>query len=219
VDGSLVRREVPVLVVTAIALPLLLLDGAIGRTDAAVLLIGAIGFTVLSMKAAREEGLATPPDEAVTKRTSLPRAIGFTALGLVLLILGGRWFVHGASSLAALLGVSERVIGLTVVAVGTSLPELAASVVAALRGMSSIAIGNVVGSNIFNILFVLGGAGLVAPVTGEVAALRTDLFVMIAFTVLAAVLMRGARRISRLEGTVLLLAYVGAMVLLARGGG
>jgi cation:H+ antiporter len=219
VDGSLVRREVPVLVGTAIGLPLLLLDGTIGRPEALLLLVGAIGFTVLSMKAAREDGLASPPGASSRTRGALTRAIGVTVAGLVLLIGGGRWFVQGASAMAALLGVSERVIGLTVVAVGTSLPELAASVVAALRGMSSIAIGNVVGSNIFNILFVLGGAGLVAPVTGEVEVLRLDLFMMMAFTVLAAVLMRGSRRISRLEGTVLLLGYAGAMVLLARGGG
>ena len=218
VDGSLVRREVPLLVLSALVLPLLLIDGAIGRIDAVLLLVGAVGFTVLSMRTARDEGIAEPPDEATTQRTSLPRAIGFTVVGLALLLLGGRWFVQGASSMAALLGVSERVIGLTVVAVGTSLPELAASVVAAWRGMSSLAIGNVIGSNIFNILFVLGGAGMVAPVTGDVQALRTDLFVMIAFTMLAAVLMRGARRISRLEGTVLLAGYAGVLFMLARNG-
>jgi cation:H+ antiporter len=177
-----------------------------------------VGFTVLSMRTARDEGIASPPDEATTQRTSLPRAIGLTTVGLALLLLGGRWFVQGASSIATLLGVSERVIGLTVVAVGTSLPELAASAVAAWRGMSSLAIGNVIGSNIFNIFFVLGGAGMVAPVTGDVQSLRIDLFVMIAFTMLAVVLMRGARRISRLEGTVLLAGYGGVLFMLARNG-
>jgi cation:H+ antiporter len=218
VDGSLVRREVPLLLLSALVLPLLLIDGAIGRIDAALLLLGAVGFTVLSMRTARDEGIASPPDEATTQRTSLPRAIGLTTVGLALLLLGGRWFVQGASSIATLLGVSERVIGLTVVAVGTSLPELAASAVAAWRGMSSLAIGNVIGSNIFNIFFVLGGAGMVAPVTGDVQSLRIDLFVMIAFTMLAVVLMRGARRISRLEGTVLLAGYGGVLFMLARNG-
>jgi cation:H+ antiporter len=221
VDGSLVRREVPWLLGSALLLPVLLFDGAIGRIDAAFLLAGAIAFTIFTVRTTREasgdQGIAASEGEAAARR-GLPLAIGFTLVGLALLLLGGRWFVAAATDLAVRFGISERVIGLTIVAVGTSLPELAASVVAAVRGFSSLAIGNVIGSNIFNVVFVLGGAGVIAPVQGELSALRVDLGLMIGFTLFAAALLRGQRRIARWEGAVLVAAYVGAMYYVSSGG-
>lgn len=222
VDASLVRREVPWLVLSALLLPAMLLDGAIGRFDAALLLLGAAAFTISTMRATREssgdQGIESTTAQA-TARRRLPMAIGLTLVGLALLLLGGRWFVSAATDMAVRFGISERVVGLTIVAVGTSLPELAASVVAALRGFSSLAVGNVIGSNIFNIVFVLGGAGMIAPVQGELAALQFDMALMIGFTLLAAVLLRGLRHITRLEGAVLLGGYAAAMYVVASGKG
>jgi cation:H+ antiporter len=218
VDGSLVRREVPWLLASALLLPLLLLDGAIGRLDALLLLFGAVAFTIFTVRTTREasgdQGIQSADVEQAARR-GLPTAIAFTVVGLALLLLGGRWFVSAASDMAVRFGISERVVGLTIVAVGTSLPELAASVVAAVRGFSSLAIGNVIGSNIFNVVFVLGGAGVIAPVQGELVALRLDLALMIGFTMVASLLLRGARRIARWEGAVLLAGYVGAMYVVA----
>lgn len=164
VDGGLVRREVPVLVGTTFLLPLLLLDGKISRTESLALLVGALLFTIWTV---RQSGVVEGPSEEEIASRALgevsrgsegigngpqraPRlpAVALAVAGLVLLVAGGTVFVDGAVGLARAVGISERVVGLTVVAVGTSLPELAASVVAALRGQSSLAIGNVVGSNI-----------------------------------------------------------------------
>jgi cation:H+ antiporter len=221
VDGSLVRLELPVLAVSALLLPLMLYDGAIGRMDAALLLLGAAAFTVFTVRSTREavgdQGVQ-PDGEPAAPPPRLALAIVLTVVGLGLLIVGGRVFVNAATELATRFGISERVIGLTIVAVGTSLPELAASLVAAYRGFSSIAIGNVLGSNIFNVLFVLGGAGLISPVTGELRALRFDLFLLLAFTGVAIVAMRGPRRITRTEGALMLAGYASAMYVLSAGG-
>lgn len=227
VDGSLLRRELPWLGATAVVVPLLLIDGVIGRLEAVLLLAAAVAFTVRTVRGVRDEPVASGDvtgdgatrDAASQASGALVRAIAFTLAGLGLLLYGGRTFVDGASALAAAFGISERLIGLTVVAVGTSLPELAASAVAALRGFSSLAVGNVVGSNIFNVLFVLGGAGAIAPITGTLQAQRSDLVLLLAFTAIAAVVMRGARRISRVEGGVMVAAYVASMIVLARAGG
>jgi cation:H+ antiporter len=218
VDASLVRREVPWLVLSALLLPVMLLDGAIGWIDALLLLLGAAAFTIVTVRTTREatgdQGVESDNAQKAARRR-LPSAIAFTVVGLALLLLGGRWFVDAASQMAVRIGISERVVGLTIVAVGTSLPELAASVVAAIRGFSSMAIGNVIGSNIFNVLFVLGGAGVLAPVQGTLSALQVDMALMIGFTVLAAALLRGARRVERWEGGVLVAGYAAAMYVVA----
>lgn len=219
VDGSLVRLELPVLAVSALLLPVMLYDGAIGRIDAALLLLGAAAFTVFTVRSTREavgdQGVQADGDDAAPRRLAF--AIVLTVVGLGLLIVGGRVFVNAATEIATRFGISERVIGLTIVAVGTSLPELAASLVAAYRGHSSIAIGNVLGSNIFNIFFVLGGAGLISPVVGDLRSLRFDLFLLMAFTGVAIVAMRGARRITRTEGVLMIAGYAGAMYVLSTG--
>lgn len=230
VDGTLLKGELPWMAAAAVAIPLLLLDGSIGRVEAVLLLAAAVMFTVRTVRGAREasgddERNATEREPLVderaesVQRAALLKAVVFTVAGLGALLLGGRYFVNGASAVAVAFGISERLIGLTVVAVGTSLPELAASTVAAWRGFSSLAIGNVVGSNIFNVLFVLGGAGAIAPIAGDVRAQRIDLLLLVAFTALAVWVMRGARRITRLEGALMLAAYVASIALLARSGG
>ncbi len=221
VDGTIIRREVPALLIAALSLPLVLYNGVISRTEGALLFVGAIVFTWTTVKFAKSAGPADPLvagaiDEVAgkTARGSRLRLSVFALVGLAMLLAGGNWFVDGAVDIANAFGISERVIGLTVVAVGTSLPELAASVVAALRGHSAMAVGNVIGSNIFNIFFVLGVTGVLHPIRGDLADSRLDVAMMLAFTVLAMLLLRSARRITRVEGGVLVACYVGALVML-----
>lgn len=138
--------------------------------------------------------------------------------GLAMLAGGGELLLRGAVGLAARMRLTPAVIGLTVVAAGTSVPELAVSAIAALEGQTDISTGNVVGSNIFNVLLVLGAAGLVRPIEGAVHAMRFDLGALGVLTVIGAVLLRSERRISRAEGAVLVVAYAVALAVLARSG-
>jgi cation:H+ antiporter len=226
VQPNLLRREVPALLGSAALLPLLLLDGVVSRVEGALLLAGAVGFTLLLARGARPEttaaGAVAEGDAgaagAAPRQARKIGLAGFAILGLALLVGGGKLFVDGAVALALSLGMSERLVGLTIVAVGTSLPELAASVVAAVRGHSAIAVGNVVGSNVFNVLFVLGGAAVVHPVAGSLPALAPDLTALGAFSVLGAILLRSERRITRLEGAVLGAAYGAFLVWLVLAG-
>lgn len=221
VAGTIIRREVPVLVIAALAVPMVLYSGVITRVEGALLLLGAILFTWGTVRFAR---MASPTDPIVASalqdaaqqsgRGSNVRLSVFALVGLLMLLAGGNWFVDAAAQIAHRFGISERVIGLTVVAVGTSLPELAASVVAALKGHSALAVGNVIGSNIFNVFFVLGATGLLQPIRAELATSQLDVAVMLAFTAAAMLLLRGARKISRTEGGVLVVGYVVAIVLL-----
>lgn len=220
-DGSLIRRELPVMVASALLVPLVLWDGTLSRLEGVLLLGGAIGFTVLLVRTAKEvprasplgEQAAAPPDPAPP--TSKLRLSLLALAGLAALVGGGKVFVDGAVHLALSLGMSERMVGLTVVAVGTSLPELAASVVAALRGQSSLAIGNVIGSNIFNVLLILGGASVVAPMQVSLANMKLDLAVMTLLSVLATVMMSKRRLVSRSEGGLLVACYGGFLCILA----
>jgi cation:H+ antiporter len=224
VEPTLIRRELPVLVLSALGVPFFLLDGRISRLEGVLLLVGALGFTLLTLRLAREVRIEAPKlGEEVREEVQEEAAkgskgslVGLSVVGLVGLVGGGKLLVDGASALALSFGISERVVGLTIVAVGTSLPELAASVVAALRGHSSIAIGNVIGSNIFNILLILGGAALANPLEGALRDLRLDLGVLMGFTLAAVFLMRGERDVSRLEGGLLVgcyVAFLGAIAL------
>lgn len=225
VEPTLIRRELPVLVASALSVPLLLLDGVLSRADGVLLLLGAVGFTLLTLRLAREIPAQAPAlreevreeVQAEAATGSRARLLGLSVVGLVALVAGGKFFVDGASALALALGMSERVVGLTIVAVGTSLPEMAASVVAALRGHAAIAIGNVVGSNIFNVLLILGAAALTQPIAGSLTELRLDLGVFLGFSFAAVLLMRGARHVSRLEGGLLVGSYAAFLGVLALG--
>jgi cation:H+ antiporter len=223
VEGGLVRWELPVLVVATAALAVLLLDGAVGRIEAVVLLAAAVTFTVVTLlrgsrSQALEAAALVEQDAEVAGAPSgegLVRLALIAAVGLALLLAGGKIFVMGAIDLAILLGMSEKTVGLTIVAFGTSLPELAACVIAAVRGHAAIAVGNVLGSNIFNVIFVLGGAGLLRPVEGTVHEMRLSLVVVGVLTLAAVVLLRKERTVSRLEGGVLAAGYLGFLALLA----
>lgn len=224
VDGQLIRREIPVLCLATMLVPIMLLGGQINRIEAALLLLGAIGFTLYTLfsssKSGRfdtEAGRGETAGEGVSadEEQSKVRLLVLTFVGLALLVAGGDFFVAGAKGLAQTMGVSERLIGLTVVAVGTSLPELAASLMAAVRGYSSLAVGNVIGSNIFNILMILGVVGLIHPIHGSLGSLAFDIGAMVGITLLGVLLMRGSRRINRIEGTLLLTSYVTFVVIAA----
>lgn len=211
VDPRIIRREIPVLLTSVAAVFAVLANGVIGLLDAILLCAAAAAFTIYTLSASAKEVLPTAesilaetPDEP---NESKPKLVIIALVGLAVLLGGGYLFVEGSRELALWLGISERVVGLTVVALGTSLPELAASLVAALRGHSAIAIGNVVGSNIFNIFLVLGGVGLFAPVYGTLGELRLDMIVLVGITLFGALTMRGSRHISRIEGAIFTAVY------------
>jgi cation:H+ antiporter len=219
VESTLIRREVPVLVGSALLVPLMLVDGAIGRADGTALCAFALAFTLWVLRSGRVAGDAATEAVAAAapSRWGGKATLAVLALvGLAVLVGGGKVFVDGAVGIARHVGMSERVVGLTIVALGTSLPELAASLVAAARGHASIAVGNVVGSNIFNVLLILGVTGLVRPIEGSLATMKVDLAVMGGMTLLGAAAMRSERSVRRVEGAVLLAGYVGFLIALAR---
>ena len=163
------------------------------------------------MRTAKLEAQVTQAaaDAAGAPRQRGPATAAITAaVGLVVLLVGGNLFIEGAVSVAVALGMSDRLVGLTIVAIGTSLPELVTSVLAARRGHSDLAVGNVVGSNIFNVLLCLGAAGLTAPLRASPSALAFDLAALIGMTAVAAAFIRTHRTITRFEGGFALSLYV-----------
>ncbi len=217
VQQQLLRQDVPLMIGVSILLYLLVLDGSVGRLDGALLFAGIVGYVVFSIVQSRRETNRQVQEEyakeygAKPDGGSVPRNLALVVIGLLLLGLGARWLVDGAVLIARLLGMSELIIGLTVIAVGTSLPEIAASVVASLRGERDIAVGNAIGSNLFNIMAVLGLTGLVAPegIAVSPAALNFDLPVMIAVAVACLPIFITGYRIDRWEGG-LFIAYYAA---------
>ncbi len=222
VEATIIRREVPVLFLSALAVPVVMWDGVLGRVEGSLLIAGAIAFTIFALRTAKQDPafeVEVEQEEKEIEGSGSPlklAAVGLAGLGV--LVAGGDFFVDGAVGLARAFGMSERIVGLTIVAVGTSLPEMAASLVATLRGHSSIAIGNVVGSNIFNVLFILGATAMVKPITGSLAEMRLDIAAMLVMTVAAALFLRSARHIVRAEGAALVAGYALFIGLLVAGG-
>lgn len=216
VDRQLVRLDVPIMIGVSLLTCLLALDGRLGRLEGALLATGLAVYVVWSIRVSRHQADAVPEvAHAAVSRGPHPwtwwvASATLTLGGLGLLVMGARFMVDGAVVLARALGVSELVIGLTVIAAGTSLPEVATSVMAALRGERDIAVGNVVGSNIFNLLGVLGATAVVSPhgVAVAPAALRFDLPVMLAVAVACLPVFLTGFTISRAEGALLLGYYV-----------
>lgn len=208
-----VRREIPFMLGSALLLGVLCADGKIGRLDGAILLGGFFLFMFKTFSWSKSVGR-----NAVEPAPSRRRFAGLAFVsGLVLLVVGAWLFVGGAIAVARHLRISELVIGLTIVAAGTSLPELAASVMAAWRGEDDIAVGNVTGSNIFNILFILGLCAVWRPLDIDRAAGMRDLGAMVLFSIVLIPVMRTGFVISRAEGALLFAAYTGYTVLLASG--
>ncbi|MFU8839242.1 MAG: calcium/sodium antiporter [Nitriliruptoraceae bacterium] len=229
VAQQLVRLDVPLLIGVSVLVLGMGLDGRIGRLDGAVLFLGVVVYTVALIRLSRREqagvvaeyegalqvDAATPPEPA-----GMLGNLALVIAGLGLLVLGSRWLVDAAVETATRLGVSELVIGLTIVAAGTSLPEVATSVLAAIRGQRDIAVGNAVGSCLFNLLAVLGIGSLVTPggIGVPAGALTFDLPIMIAVAIAALPVLFTGYTISRLEGAVFLgyyVAYATYLVLVA----
>jgi cation:H+ antiporter len=216
VNQQLVRVDVPLMIGVSGLLLVMALDGNINRLDGLMLFAGIVAYTAFAIYQGRKESKAVEAEYA-REFGEKPRGAWQTALnaglavvGLALLVLGSNWFVDGAINLARAFGVSELVIGLTIVAAGTSMPEVATSVLASLKGERDIAVGNVVGSSIFNILAVLGLSSIVAPdgINVAMAALDFDLPVMIAVAVACLPIFFTGYNIARWEGFVLLGYYV-----------
>jgi cation:H+ antiporter len=219
VSGSLRKRELPVLLLSTAVLPLVLMDGVISLFESSLLLIVATSYTSFMVHAAR--GSARESRQAVkvtldvadsagapeAKTNRALRSLVVVVVGLAVLLIGGHLFIEGAVSLATALGMSDRLVGLTVVAIGTSLPELVTSIIAALRGRSDIAVGNVVGSNIFNVFLCLPAAAFAGAIEVQLPAVASDLIWLAGITLLAMVFLRTERSVSRLEGGLALVVY------------
>lgn len=229
VARQLVRLEVPIMIGVSLLLWALALDGRIGTLDGVLLSAGILAYSGWSIwrsrreEAARREsaGEGAPPAPAGGTGRGVAVGVAFLAAGLALLIFGARWFVDASVALAKALGVSDLVIGLTIVAAGTSMPEVATSIVATIRGERDIAIGNVVGSNIYNVLAILGLSALVTPGGLRVAPslLTFDLPVMVAVAVACLPIFLTGWSIARLEAAVFLgfyAAYAAFLVLAAQ---
>lgn len=227
VPQKLIRLDAPLVVGLSLLMLLLGLDGQIGRLDGALLFSGIIIYTVWSIRQSRQESRSVRAEYAQEFGTGRRETGGYMVIrviqiigGLAMLTVGSGWLVDGAVVIARALGVSELLIGLTIIAVGTSLPELMTSVVASLRGERDIAVGNVVGSNIFNILSILGLTGLVSPDGIHVppTALAFDIPVMIATAVICLPIFFSDTKIARWEGGLLFgyyLAYTLYLILKA----
>lgn len=215
-EMRLIRRETPLMIAVALVFIILALDGDIGRVDGVGLVILLGAYLWLMLRVARTESVAVREEFAEYQELEAldPRGesrlwnLVLIAVGLVGLVAGAHLLVTGALFFARALGISEIVIGLTVVAVGTSLPELATSLVAAIRRESDIALGNVVGSNIFNLLGILGIAAIVHPIGVDPTLWEFEIPVMVGLSVLLLILLWRRLDVTRWEGAVLLALYL-----------
>ena len=216
VHSQVMRKELPILALVTLAAAWLLFDGELSRLDAAGLLVLfalLLGWSIWSGMRKTDDAFATEMDaELATHPMPIRNAMLWLVVGLVLLIISSRILVWGAVDLATRFGVSDLVIGLTIVAIGTSLPELASSIIAARKGEHDLALGNILGSNLFNTLAVVGIAGSIAPMAVANEVLIRDIPVMVGLTLALFVLgygFRGPGRINRVEGVGLLAIFVG----------
>lgn len=215
VHSKVLKKELPILTAVTVLSTGLLLDLQISRLDAVILLLIFLVLMYWSIK----QGMSQPKDAFSTEmqveleQESVPikKSFGILVGGLLVLIVSSRMLVYGAVGIANFFGVSDIIIGLTVVAIGTSLPELASSVIAARKGEPDIALGNVLGSNLFNTLAVVGIAGVIHPLNVDAEILKRDLLVMILLTSILFIFGYGFKktgRINRVEGGVLLICFI-----------
>ena len=224
VQATTLRREVPAMLAVAFLLWPVLRDLTVSRPDAIVLLLVFAILVIYTVRAAKKTPAQTTAEDShgsVVPARTVPREILFMVLGLAGLAGGAQLAIHGAVEIGRYAGLSDAVIGSTIMAVGTSLPELVTCVVAAVKGHHDISVGNLVGSNIFNTLLVTGIAGFIHPfAVGTRFAGGPDYWIMIGVSVgFAAAAIVGRRRIDRVSGTVLLAVYAGYMVYLLRSTG
>lgn len=225
VRGAAIRLEWPVLLVATLVSLAFLRDAELDRFEACVMLAGLAAFISWMVVIARKNITPTEREDLAElvedRRGFLLRypsigAIGMVLVGIGALVLGGDWVVEGSVALATTLGLSDRVIGLTIVAVGTGLPELVTSVVAAVRRESDIAVANMIGSSVFNLLGILGGTALIHPIAFDPTLAATDLAWLLGVTLGIWPILHSGRTITRREGGLLITVYVGYVVLLLR---
>ena len=214
-ESATLRREMPALLAVTLLVVSLFLDARLTNIDGYVMLTGLVIVMIwlarLGSRSAANDPIKKDFEAEIPDDVSMKSAVLWVVVGLSALLLGAEWLVTGAIGIAHTLGVSEVVIGVTIVAFGTSLPELAVSLISVLKGEYGLAIGNIVGSNIFNLLAVIGIAAAIEPMTLHPSVLSLHIFVMVAFTLVLFAMTYdydGKARLSRLEGVALLAAFI-----------
>ena len=214
-ESATLRREMPALLAVSLLTVSMFLDSRLSRPDGIVMLTGLIivmiWLTRLGIRSSATDPIKMDYEAEIPDNVSNKQAAFWLVIGLAALLIGAELLVNGSIGVAKSLGVSEVVIGITIIAFGTSVPELAVSLVSALRGEYGLAIGNIVGSNIFNLLAVIGVAATIHPDTVGASVLELHIFVMVAFTLVLFAMTYdydGKARLSRLEGIALLVAYI-----------
>lgn len=219
IHSQMIKREVPIMIGVSLLIYIFALNGVIGRFEGIVLFAGIIAYTSWLVIEARKnktenQELKTESDQEYSAKPSgakgLMVSVGFVVVGLGVVMLGADWLVDGAVQMAKSLGVSDTVIGLTIVAAGTSLPEVVASIMATIKGERDIAVGNVVGSNIYNILAIVGLSSSIVPggLNVNESLLRMDFPVMLAVAAICYPFFRTGSQLSRKEGVFFLVSYV-----------
>lgn len=224
IGGNVIKLEYPVLAIVTFQAVVLAQDGLIGRLDGALMLAIYVLFTLYCVSLVRAgmtpqeaSALGEEAESVTSAAPTVASAVAYTLAGVVLLGIGAQCTVTGAIEIAKYLGMSDRVVGLTIVAIGTSLPEITATVISTLRGRSDVAVGNAIGSNLFNTLVILGVTGLVKPIGVAPEIVASDNWWMLGTSLLLFPLMFTSRKISRGEGALLLGTYsLYTVLLLAR---
>ena len=201
-DKEILKRDMLWNVAITVLLLVLIFDGSLSRLDGVILLAGIAAYLTVVVRSALKNRVEDNSDEKV----SVPKAVVFILGGLAAIVFGGDLVVDNASLIAKSLGMSDTLVGLTIVAIGTSLPELVTSIVAAKKGDSGLALGNAVGSCIFNILFILGIASAIAPMTADYEIIA-DVCILIFVSIVTYIFARSKERVSRLEGLFCVLIY------------
>lgn len=201
-DKEILKRDMLWNIAITVLLLVLIFDGSLSRLDGVILLAGIAAYLTVVVRSALKNRVEDNSDEKV----SVPKAVVFILGGLAAIVFGGDLVVDNASLIAKSLGMSDTLVGLTIVAIGTSLPELVTSIVAAKKGDSGLALGNAVGSCIFNILFILGIASAIAPMTADYEIIA-DVCILIFVSIVTYIFARSKERVSRLEGLLCVLIY------------
>lgn len=203
-NPSILKRDLPINIGVSIILVIMLLDGTLGRIEGIILLILMAIYIYMMIKEAKT---GNNDDEDTGKEYTLPKSLVLIVVGLAIVIIGGNLVVTHASNIATSLGLSQNFIGLTIVAIGTSLPELVTSVVATFKKLPGLALGNAIGSNIFNILFILGASSLLSPLHVLNESI-IDGIIMIAVAVVMYIFARTKKSFGRWEGLICVLSYI-----------
>jgi cation:H+ antiporter len=220
VNSQVIKKELPILLLITIISVALVYDLEVSRIDAIIMLVLFLGLmiwtTLQGLKAGRDALAQEVESELTSHVISIRKSYFYLVMGLILLIISSRLLVYGAVGVATAMGVSEVIVGLTVVAIGTSLPELASSYIAARKGESDMALGNVIGSNLFNTLAVVGLAGVISPMSFEKEIFSRDIMLMSALTVLLFLFSFGFKGINRYKGAIFFISYIAYIAYLVK---